>query len=111
MLFHNPSGKHLRFKLGSLVYDVPPGAECDIAPDIAFVVAKRGLPLVQGSAGGERVEASIAEPPPPKRYPSGVASSAAPAEPYEGEAPQVDDAIDRLADAGVLPRRRRRKSE
>jgi len=60
MIYHNPTGRPLSFEVAGDRYDVPPGGECDISPRLAFVVEARGLPLVQGSQGGTRVEATIA---------------------------------------------------
>ncbi|HEU4615553.1 MAG TPA: hypothetical protein VFS15_25840 [Kofleriaceae bacterium] len=58
MLFHNASDHELRFRIASLDYVVPVGAECDIPGPLAWVVKSRGLRLTEGKApgGGEHVE-------------------------------------------------------
>ncbi len=105
MLFHNPTKQALRFKIGSLAYDVPAGADCDIPPNVAYVVADRGLPLVEGPGGGERIEASVPAPV-IKRMPPGIMTGEADTElPFDDsdddEATVVSETVEKLKSQGA----------
>jgi len=53
MLFRNKAEGDVKFKVGANKYKVAPGATINLPDNVAFVVAKRGLPL-------ERIEGSQA---------------------------------------------------
>lgn len=88
MLFHNATSSPLRFRVASLDYDVPPGAECDIPGPLAWVVKSRGLRLTAGAAPvrGEHVEPTAAVTK-EQRLPAGVEIGE---EPLEDEAGTVE---------------------
>jgi hypothetical protein len=108
MLFHNPTKLEISFRAGDLAWKVGPGEDCDIPPNVSYIVAARGLPLVAGTGGGARAEA-VVPPPVRARLQPGVESGPEPsdAEPpadFDRGAPAVDAAAERLRAAGaVLP--------
>jgi hypothetical protein len=117
VVFRNPTEHTLRFEIRDLVYEVPPGGECDVPPNLAYVVAARGLPLVEGSQGGERVEATVAAPAVVRRLPGvevGLGKGEADEEDAEDveadDSPavaQVEEAASKLRSSGVLPKGKR----
>lgn len=103
MIYRNEQQHEVNFKLADLSFSVPPGGECDIPPNLAFAIERRGLPLVAGSAGGERVEAQVVVPIVPRPVP-GVGAGGPddqPALDVEEEPAAVALAVERLREQGV----------
>lgn len=109
MIFHNGSPNVLRFEVGGVTFEVAPGEECDIAPNYAYVVASRGLPLTEGTMGGKRVEGVVERVAQPAPMPGVETFHEADDEEEDAEpVAQVEAAAAKLRAQGALPKGRRR---
>lgn len=110
MLYRNSLDRQIDFQIGALKWSVPAGGECDIPPNLTYVIKPRGLPLALGGAGGEHVEAEVVKADAPARLLPGVAVGPDPSdepapEVEEDDAPAVTAAAERLRSQGAFPRK------
>jgi len=106
-MYMNSTAKTLCFEIGSERFEVPPGKACEVPRRLAYVIERRGLPLVrEGAEQAENVEAVDVRLAPP-RLPPGVENVAGDDEDDEDD--DIGEDVDKALSAQGIPDTKKRK--